>query len=282
MANVPITTVRLEGREHPTLSFKDLLTCLSENQKLDLVFCGHDGPTYQQFWQRYERLQPGHPVYEAHGSQLADCLPFLIHCDEGTSQKKRGFMVCQLQPLLGRGTSKGGPGLNYIGNSLTTRFLYSCVATKLYNKNPKILKRLATHWANELKELFEHGACVTQNGQTRRLYVVVLGMKGDWPALTKFGNLSRHHGRQTRGGKAKDGICHLCMGGLPGFEWHDYTYGNMERMHDVSTLPWSTPSPFTQLIPQAQDCLAQWYKFDVFHTCHKGILGDIAANAVEA
>ena len=282
MANVPTTWVAVGDRQHPTLSFKDLLACLSENGKLDLLFCGHDGPAYADFWGKFQKLEPRHPLYTTHAARLSDCVPCLVHCDEGTSQKKKGLMVMGLSPLLGRGTSMGGPGLNYVGTSLTTRFLFSCMQTKLYNKTPAILSQLAKRWAVELQELFEHGTEVTQNGRSQRLFIITVGMKGDWPALTKFGNLSRHHGRQTRGGKPKDGICHLCMGGIDGFEWHDYTFANMQRMHNAATLPWRTPSPFTQLIPHSQDCSASWYKIDIFHAFHKGILGDIAANGIEA
>ena len=110
------------------------------------------------------------------------------------------------------------------------------------------------------------------------LYVCCIGLKGDWPALTKLGNLVRHHGREAH---VKDGlgICHLCAAGQRGHDFHKFGYDEMLRSR-TAELPWSKPSSLVSVIPQSPSKLEKFFKIDVFHSCHKGVMGDICANAI--
>ena len=44
-------------------------------------------------------------------------------------------------------------------------------------------------------------------------------------------------------------------------------------------LPWDAPSPLTATIPQDCTKLPMFYKVEVFHTCHKGVMADLCANS---
>lgn len=67
-------------------------------------------------------------------------------------------MILQIQPVHGRGSSRNlDGGLNFVGVSIATRFLYSVMTAKVYaGKNGKRLDKLVGYMAKELEELFTH------------------------------------------------------------------------------------------------------------------------------
>lgn len=239
---------------------------------------------------RYWKIEPTHPVFEGHESweSFRDIVPLALHVDEGTSQKKRGIMVLSTQPVIGRGTSRGGAGLNFFRNSVTTRFLFSTMVTRLYSGVGKgvRLRSLIELWARDLKSCYDTPVCVEIEGVRRDLQFCVIGCKGDWPALAKIGRLKRHHGRE-QGEKAKGpavGICHLCKAGMDGYPFHRFDFEAMKRMHHDVPEPFTVPrgGPLTSILPQPScpEGPAHFYKPDVFHNCHKGLIGDLCANAI--
>ena len=119
---------------------------------------------------------------------------------------------------------------------------------------------------------------VLLDGRPTNLYGCCIGLKGDWPALTKLGELIRHHGRESHV-KESLGICHLCKAGQRGFDFHLYDYKTMKGAR-TDEMPWSEPSSLTTVIPQSQTNLPKFYKIDIFHTGHKGVMGDVCANAI--
>ena len=186
-------------------------------------------------------------------------------------------MVIQVQPLMGTGTSRGANDLNYIGNSIKTRFLFSVIRGNLYaDKNAYRLKRLVAALAKELTFLFTDGVEIDWHGHRVRVSFACLGMKGDWPALTKLGQLERHH---LRDGAKQVGICHLCKAGMPDHPWHHSSFLELQRMHLDSPIPWTQPSSLFQ-VPQDWTRPETFYRIDVFHTFHKGVAGDLCANAI--
>lgn len=281
VADIPDTYVELSpGFHHPTVSFRDTVQCLSDCGKMDLLLGNYTQESFLSFWDRFGMLEPAHPVFTVHAGHLGRVIPLLCHCDEGTSQKKRSLMILQTQPFLGRGTSFGAAGVNFVGNSLTTRFLYSVLRGKAYSgKNSERLHRLIHFMACDLRSLFEDAIAVQAWGENVELFFCLLGLKGDWVGLAKIGRLNRHHLRDTHDGDGV-GVCHLCNAGKLGHEWHRWTTKAMDSMIAGADLPWSTPSAFTTEIPQADDCKANFFKIDIFHTMHKGIVGDLVANAI--
>jgi len=108
--------------------------------------------------------------------------------------------------------------------------------------------------------------------------VALLGVKGDWPALTKLGGLTRHHGREAHKTDSA-GICHLCRAGQPGFNFHRFDFTSMQAAR-TEEMPWLRPSSLSRKVPQSPSKREQFYKIDTFHVGHKGVMGDLCANAI--
>ena len=133
-AKIPISVVNLGTKlteAHPVLKPRDFISTLSGEDKLNLLFCGHTGVDYADFWGLWRLLEPDHPVFSAHKRRLSSCIPIWIFADEGTSQKKKAIMILEFQPILGHG-SKRAEDINMSGVSTTTRFLYSVLSGKVY------------------------------------------------------------------------------------------------------------------------------------------------------
>ena len=207
--------------------------------------------------------------------------------------EKKGVMILQVQPCMGHGTSKrkaeeGVPGINFLGKSIVTRFLYSVMLTRFYSgkilKNKPLLK-LIEHMALDLKSAFYDGIKIQNCGNPQVIYLVPIAMKGDWPALVKCGQLVRHHLRDVTGKGASKGsgagICHLCLGGQENNDWFDISYNNMTKMRVNAPLPWKAESPLVKHLPLGEPYKHLFFRIDVFHTLHKGVFGDIAANSID-
>lgn len=288
-ANIDLSYTDVGLKElHPILSITDTIRCLNKAGKLDILLQGNREEQFQAFWSKWRLLHPAHPVFQHHEGRLGHCVPTSIHCDEGTTLKRKSLMVVQLQGTMGRGTRKRKsseqvPGCNMIGHSFTTRILFSVMLGRVYGgkkKNVPLLN-LIQHLANELSKTF-HDGIKLDNNKLGMIYLVPICMKGDWPALAKVGQLDRHFGRLvTTHGKPGKGICHLCCADQAGHEnWHDLTYENMLAMHRNSRPPWIAEPALVKAIPLKESDKAEFFRFDIFHTLHKGLMGDIAANGI--
>ena len=290
-AGIPISYVDVGLKEtHPVLSIQDIVQTLDKNDKLDILLQGNGPVQYEAFWNKWRELQPKHPIFHSdfHKGLEGSCVPIMVHCDEGTTLKKKSIMVVQVQPFLGRGTRKRKSsseefGCNMIGHSMTNRILWSVMLARAYSgkklKN-KPLKKLISQLSVQLSNAFHTGIEVANGEKT--LFLVPICLKGDWPARAKVGGLSRHFGRQVTADSSKgEGICHLCQADRPGFEnWHDLSPENMERMHDKCPLPWAVEPDLVAAIPLPNEYKPEWFRIDIFHTLHKGFMGDMAANAI--
>ena len=288
-AKIPMSHIDVGlDHPHPVLKPSDFIRALDSHGKLDLLFMGNGPKRYEDFWLKWKPRQPKHPIYEVHGSHLSQCIPIMLHADEGTSLKKKGLMVLSIQPCLGHGTSKrkadeSMPGVNFLGKSLITRFLFSVMLTRVYSgkqKKNKPLYRMLEHLAIDLNNTFRDGIRCKVGGEDKTLYLVPLAMKGDWPALVKCGELKRHHLRDVSTKSSGAGICHLCLGGQESHEWHDVSYNNMKRMRIDCPPPWSNEPHLMRHLPVGEPYKHLFFRIDLFHTLHKGVFGDIAANAI--
>ncbi|CAE7031242.1 unnamed protein product, partial [Symbiodinium sp. CCMP2592] len=285
-ANVPLSFVEVGlQKKHPILRVRDFITTLDSKGKLDLLLCGNTPATYLKFWDTYRKTAPEHPVFGKNRKDLSLSVPVWLHADEGTGPKRRPVMVVQYQPLLGKGTSRGGQGLNYVGNSLTTRFLFSIMAARLYSgplkKNRPLLK-LVHEFALDMGSCYDEPISLPMTPEFEKITLVPLGLKGDLVALNKLGGLTRNFQRDTWSNEDGPGICHLCSAGQLGHAWHDVSYENMLSMRQDSELPWeSTPSLIAEL-PVDPGNMPGFFRLDVFHIMHKGLLGDVAANTIAA
>lgn len=273
---------------HPVLAIHDFVTALSQQQKMDTILMGNRAKDFRAFWAKWKLLQPNHPVFQCDLAKLDWSIPVAVHCDEGTSQKKKALMVIQYQSLLGEGTRKRKrsdmePGVNYLGSSVRTRYLYSVMLGRLYsskkNQNGPLLK-VMDRMGVELSSAMERGFSVMIDGVPQRIFLVPLGMKGDWPAISKVASLTRHHGRDTPTRYDGNGICHLCLGGQAGHSWHDLRQANMEKMRRGAPLPWKKEPGLISPLELPNAYKPAFFRIDLFHSCQKDVMADIGANTL--
>ncbi|CAL1137069.1 unnamed protein product [Cladocopium goreaui] len=93
----------------------------------------------------------------------------------------------------------------------------------------------------------------------------------------KVGTLLRHFGRQVKSGNGGGhGICHLCQADRPSFEnWHDVSWANMCKMHNGCLLPWVREPGLLAAVPIPDEYKAEFFRFDIFHALHKGLMADM-------
>ena len=270
---------------HPMLKLSDTAKCLAKEGKFEgTLLMGHDQQDLREFWNRFAEAEPefAKDILEHHEHHTGNLIPLYLHTDEGATLKKKSILVLQAQCVLGYGSKRTGPGLNFSGNTFVTRLLFSVLLGRLYTKSKSVLYALLDVWSKDLSKLFHDGVHVFAFGKAQTFWFVCLGMKGDWPALVKSGRLTRHHLREAPASPNPPGICHLCRAGQNGFPWHSFgdSAAWLASMGVNNPLPWRQPSPLAK-IPQGPD-LASFYKVDLFHTCHKGVVADFVASTVAA
>ena len=213
VAPLPISDidVGLEER-HPCIFLSDYVRALADMGQLEILTGGRPLGCVLEFWQRFQPLRPTHPVFELPAAELASTIPIYLIADEGRGYKKSAIMVLGSEPLLGTGceaqdetTAAETLKLNFKGNTLKTRQLFSVMAKQSYRDDSAPLDALLAAWAANLAEVFTAGVHV--NGQCIRL--APIAFKGDWPALIQVGSLHRNFRKEAH--PFGSGLCHLCM-----------------------------------------------------------------------
>lgn len=280
---------------HPVIRLDDYVQMLSRENRLDLLTGGHDFcSSVGLFWTRFEEENPGlvQKLKDEKGD-LECCLPLAVYGDEGQSHKKAQFLIFATQPTLGFGTSftqeKDGHasdlGVNMMGVSCLTRFVYSVMKASLYNRTPDVFMSLLTQFSNHVEELYRDGIRIWHSKYGRHIviYPTVLFVKGDWPWLKKAGNLVRtHHQAVAHPGRGR-GICHLCLAGTPDHaDWSDVNGSWLcESPLQTDQAPWVRESPLLKLCQfSGTPAKALWFRPDLFHTLHKGVLSELAGSAL--
>lgn len=291
-APCPITFVDIGLKQaHPILRVIDFLKMLGETGKLELLSGGFNlFDACRTFWVRYKEEDCEHPVYQGE-RDLSIHVPMCVYGDEGQSHKKSAIMILAIQPVIGRGTSYSQEredkdlGCNMCGHSCVTRILYSVMQSKLYSRNPAIFDKLVQTFADELQDAFSSGVEVKFENRTIRLHPTILYCKGDWPMLKKLGRLVRSHHQSISAPSTSKGICHLCLGGTPAFpDWSDCVNGSWMHPASLQTAdpPWSSESPLTSTLAQSPSIpkKAWFYRPDLFHLLHKGVMAELAGSAI--
>ena len=279
-ADIPSSYVSIGLKNpHPVLRLRDVVETFDKvpGKAQQHLLAGNGPKQLGDFWSKWAKIHPGHDVFTTHRGHLHECLPVMLHLDEGTSHKKKGIMVLSVQIVCGKG-SRRSAGHNCLGTTYLSRMLFSVLLARTYAKKKGILYSLFGEWYQDLDDCYRNGIQMQSVPGINRLYPVVLACKGDWPALTKAGRLLRHHLRDSKK-DSPPGICHLCRAGQKNYPWNAFDC-NASWLRGGNPLPWRTPSPLAQLAQDKTDP-ATFFALDLFHVCHKGAVADYVASAVE-
>lgn len=259
----------------------------------------------EEFWKRFRKLKPDHTVFRLadRGSlNLRSCIPYFSHTDEGRSVKHLPFWVLSSHGCLGRGTraylrkskhksklKENGMGLNFMGKTWSTNFIFSCMLRPLAVRNPQALEELLKIYAADAHELMFEG--VTSTDGRHHVWMVHLNTKGDLPALTKLGGFKRsfsHVAKASRSRKACRGICHLCMAGqelderrgVAAIPFEDVSMDAAWIVTIGAELPWETEPPILAGLDLKQSDRITFFATDLWHNWHLGLARQFIASSI--
>ncbi|CAE7029608.1 unnamed protein product [Symbiodinium sp. CCMP2592] len=245
----------------------------------------------EEFWLRYRQLEPEHQIFvlaENGALELKRTVPVFAHVDEGRTYKSKALLILSVHGCLGKGTRsynkrlvrkphiKRDPmGMNYVGSTWSTHFAFGSLLRSYINEDVSCLDKLMSAFGQDMTELATHGV-TSENGQ-KRLWVQILGIKGDLPALGKIGNFVRNYSRVPKKPTSKTacpGICWLCKGGqeLPvHIPFEDFRPAAAWKATAFAERPWDVEPPVLAAIPGLPDKPEAFFVTDFWHNFHNGV-----------
>jgi hypothetical protein len=195
--------------------------------------------------------------------------------------------VLASQGVLGRGTTKqvrkhhlkDKQGLNFIGHSLASRFLFGGISKRQYHDDRKFHEFLR-HYSTDARKLLDYG----QEVGGKILKFACLGAIGDWQFHHKAGRLTRSFLNVAKKAATinTSGICHLCPAGRMDFPFEDtsMTAAFIAKIHGVED-PWKQgkESEFLRLVVY-KSYRGKFFRFDVWHCFHLGIAKEFVASSL--
>jgi hypothetical protein len=242
---------------------------------------------FTEFWQRWRLIQADHQVFEridAGEIDPATLVPLFTHGDGGRGYKKCNVDVFHWQPCLGKGTAasiklakkghlKTKQFLNYKGHSFGTRFLFGLVQGQRYKADKDLWTGFLTLFAQELLALYNEGIVLDDT----KWWFVPLGVKADYPFLTKLSNSSRTHSsiRKVAPGpnpNALKGCCIWCLGGKGDVAFEDVNLDAEWVQTIAESPPWPSSNlpVFISMLPHQPSDPCGYFFPDVFHITKSG------------
>lgn len=251
----------------------------------------------KEFWKRYRDVHPSHGIFQLFDSGAVPCdrtIPFYSHTDEGRSYKHIGIWVMSSHGCLGRGTQsyvdsgdhrkalgENEFGLNYLGSTWSTQFIFSTMLKTVYNKYPDAQEKLIELYAADVSELLYDGV-VSKDGDYK-VHFMHLSTKGDLPALAKLGQFKRSYAHVPRAAASRSscpGVCHLCLAGVEAGGEHarsipfeDMGMGAawINTLHSI--VPWDSPvgPSIVQGLPLTMADSIAFFVTDFWHNFHLGV-----------
>ena len=318
--NCPIDRVQCtESYSYPCLPPKQLLESVATRGFLHNILgvpAEKAAEVFKDFWCNFKHLHPSHEIFYPEVSQnisFEHLIPFYCHGDGGRGFKKGSIMILSMYPCMGRGTamcpaSQHAPsaslslsqgrgrkrareeptaftttGVNLLGHSLSTRFLFTAMSSEQYKHNNAVFVGLVDKWGEQLSSLFDHG--FQHEGTTWR--VAVLGLTGDAPFLREAGLHNRSFSNMKKvqqSQKELPGICWLCAAGKDDgapFEEVGLVHARwIQTTGAANHLPWDTPGPLLKHLAVDHTDLASFYRPDLFHILHAGVYKDFSASSL--
>ena len=223
--------------------------------------------------------------------ELARCVPFYLHLDEGTGLRKSAVLIFTAQAVFGQETASrfeaeyaSRPTVfeamtraqfhSSKGSTYKSRFLFTCLPKKWYSKkNSHIYPGMLQTLTDECLNLFTDGIQIA--GQ--RYFFICLGLKADQPAQAKAGRFNRSFANMGR----NKGCCFECLAGLDPFPFEEISRNPRWLPSMDTVLPWdpTAPSPLVS-IPHRQFQSATFFKRDPFHLWKQSIGGHYVASSI--
>lgn len=237
---------------------------------------------FSEFWKAYEIINPTFELFQIPGIDLSRTAPFLVHGDEGRTLKKGGLMVTLVQCCLGKGFDDKrvrGQGsdsaklrVNFAGHTFTNRYVVSVVPKISYESDPELFHDMVEHIAKSLNKCFREGYVDESRKETFR--IVVLGVKGDAPYLSKVAHFYRSYNTTTKRGEERGppkGICPYCLAGTRAFPAEEIATSNPQWLATVGIkLPWVRQPALIQHLIHDRGDPASFFKTDIWHVFHLG------------
>ena len=296
---VPMTSVLAAGSDIPWIAPRDWFQFVMECG-LWRMFAGlrveqkHLEPqTWKKFWKQYQVLHPDFPLFSEEWSHVdpSRCVGVYIHGDEGRTLKKSGWMVVTMQSALGRGFDQKRlkrdvsgvlkPQVNFAGNTYTTRMVGFCMPKTIYDKVPAVFDEAMRIYGENLRDLLDHG--LVHPDTKERHWVVCLGVKGDWPFLSKAGRFTRSFNTMAKQGKneKEHGCCHLCLAGYKDYPAEELNSYNPAWCNTVGIVrPWMRTPPILKSQVTEVGCPEKFFYADVWHTVHLGVGKSFVASTI--
>ena len=270
----------------PLLRPTDFYQHIADLGKLSILTGGQEPASCDlpAFWQRFEAIEPANTIFEAfRGGALspARTIPMLLHGDEGRAKKRSPVMIVNTHGLIGAGCRafeewhRDTPTLrqqsmpvNLKGSSMATRFLAFVCPKSAYGPDSEYLNKMFDELVLDLVKLQTDG--VTMSGETWHLAFV--GTVGDLQFFTKIADLNRsyNHVSKKSGQKTLVGVCHLCLGGLPGCSFEDFSDSPCWLPSVGLVDPWEVPPTLVRELHVNTDNPAGFLKPDIWHCFHLG------------
>ena len=202
-------------------------------------------------------------------------IPVNMHQDEGRGFGRSAVLCINTQGVIGKGTvmqkAQQEVGPNF-GRSLRSRFLYTALPKKYYDRNPMKFRVIFQKYVDDLKTLQTDGF-LGPDGHLWR--IAFMKAKADMPAHSSQGSLTRSFRHVIKTGKARvknKPICWLCQAGHEDYPFEE-TGPNASWIPTVGSgpLPWKfgQETPLLQLgynEANPPDILAT----DFWHNWHQG------------
>lgn len=247
---------------------------------------------WTEFWRVYEKLNPNFELFEMVDIDLGRTAAMLVHGDEGRTLKKGGLMVTSLQSALGRGyDEKRVRGqrsdtallrVNFAGHSFTTRYVVNTMPKTSYETESNVFYAMLDHVARSLSKCLEEGY-VDDRGH--RFRIVLLGVKGDAPYLSKAAHFYRSYNTTAKRGQERGppkGVCPYCLAGTPGYPAEQVDTSKPRWLETVAVkLPWLKRPAFIRHLIHDPGDPASFFKTDIWHVFHLGFGRSWVASVVQ-
>ena len=243
------------------------------------------------FWKAFWYDEPTHEVFGVHGQCLERCIPVYFYSDEGRGLRKAPVQVCGLETVFGHDSFRlfqkscrtktwtsermwSCMGDTNSGSSLVSRLLLYVLPHKFYKgKKNTMWWQVCAQVGLDLARAFTTG--ITVGGE--QWFLVLIGIKGDQPALNKAGRFTRTF-QHLQGDK---GVCFHCLAGQAGLPWEDLTSQAQWRNTLYAQRPWVDIRPSCFLpVPYSREAPERMFRSDPMHLLKLGVGRHFLASSI--